>query len=82
MPLQRCLPLVNGGQIADQRPARFPVTFALHAVLLMEHNLCCVETAPYLGYEGDEVCQNVATVVVNRVTSANQYHALSRVMLG
>lgn len=42
-------------QVADQRTARFPVTFALHVVLLLEHNRCCVEFAPTLGYEGDEV---------------------------
>lgn len=43
-------------QIADQRTAEYPVTFALHVVLLLEHNRCCSEIAPDLGYEGDEVC--------------------------
>lgn len=33
----------------------FPVTFALHTMLLREHNACCNTTAPELGYEGDEV---------------------------
>ena len=42
-------------QIADQRTADFPVTFALHIVLLLEHNRCCVDVAPTLGFEGDEV---------------------------
>ncbi|CAM9534507.1 unnamed protein product [Ascophyllum nodosum] len=40
--------------IADQRTAKFPVTFALHIMLLLDHNRCCVEVAPGLGYEGDE----------------------------
>ncbi|CAM9704645.1 unnamed protein product, partial [Ectocarpus fasciculatus] len=44
--------------IADQRTARFPVTFALHVVLLLEHNRCCVEIAPGEGAETDEdICQ-------------------------
>ncbi|CAM9319824.1 unnamed protein product, partial [Pylaiella littoralis] len=40
--------------IADQRTARFPVTFALHTVLLLEHNRCCADVAPRSGFEGDE----------------------------
>ncbi|CAM9852240.1 unnamed protein product, partial [Ectocarpus sp. 8 AP-2014] len=40
--------------IADQRTARFPLTFALHVVLLLEHNRCCVDVAPALNYTGDE----------------------------
>ncbi|CAB1101232.1 unnamed protein product [Ectocarpus sp. CCAP 1310/34] len=40
--------------IADQRTARFPLTFALHIVLLLEHNRCCVDVAPGLNYTGDE----------------------------
>lgn len=44
--------------MADQRPAKFPVTFALHIMLLAEHNRCCVDVAPELGYEGDEVRQH------------------------
>lgn len=31
------------------------MTLALHAVLLMEHNRCCTEVAPDLGYAGDDV---------------------------
>ena len=54
-------------KIADQRTARFPVTFALHIVLLLEHNRCCVEVAPGLGYEGDEV----SAVVGIRVRQEN-----------
>lgn len=42
-------------QIADQRTAAFPVTFALHTMLLLEHNRCCTEVAPELGYSTDEV---------------------------
>ncbi|CAM9394854.1 unnamed protein product, partial [Laminaria digitata] len=40
--------------IPDQRTARFPVTFALHVMLLLEHNRCCIDDAPDDGYEGDE----------------------------
>ncbi|CBJ27734.1 peroxidase [Ectocarpus siliculosus] len=40
--------------IADQRTARFPLTFALHVVLLLEHNRCCVDVAPALNYTSDE----------------------------
>eukprot|EP00904_Undaria_pinnatifida_P011028 jgi/Undpi1/7055/HiC_scaffold_21.g09529.m1 len=40
--------------IPDQRTARFPVTFALHIMLLKEHNRCCVEVAPDNGFEEDE----------------------------
>lgn len=46
---------ISERQIADQRSAQFPVTFALHIVLLLEHNRCCTEIAPEHGYEGDEV---------------------------
>lgn len=42
-------------QIADQRTAKLPVTFALHTILLLEHNRCCDEIAPGMGYVGDEV---------------------------
>eukprot|EP00904_Undaria_pinnatifida_P011027 jgi/Undpi1/7054/HiC_scaffold_21.g09528.m1 len=40
--------------IPDQRTARFPVTFALHIMLLKEHNRCCAEVAPVKGFEEDE----------------------------
>ncbi|CAM9558139.1 unnamed protein product [Pylaiella littoralis] len=40
--------------IADQRTARYPATFALHIVLLLEHNRCCVEVAPGANYVDDE----------------------------
>lgn len=42
-------------QIADQRSAKYPVTFALHIALLLEHNRCCVEVAPANGFEEEEV---------------------------
>lgn len=31
------------------------MTFALHTVLLREHNRCCAEKAPGLDFSGDEV---------------------------
>lgn len=42
-------------QIADQRPARFPVTFALMTVLMREHNRCCDDLAVEWGASDDEV---------------------------
>ena len=42
-------------QIADQRTARYPVTFALHIALLLEHNRCCVDVAPANDFVGDQV---------------------------
>ncbi|CAM9869802.1 unnamed protein product, partial [Ectocarpus sp. 12 AP-2014] len=58
--------------IADQRTARFPVTFALHAVLLREHNRCCVEIAPGEGAETDEdiyqACRGWTIAVFQHIT--------------
>eukprot|EP00752_Nemacystus_decipiens_P002581 g2416.t2 len=58
--------------IADQRTARFPVTFALHVVLLREHNRCCVEIAPAQGFEGDEdlyqACRGWTIAVFQHIT--------------
>lgn len=51
-------------KIADQRTAKFPVTLALHIVLILEHNRCCVDIAPAIGFEGDEVSQSLVVVVV------------------
>lgn len=42
-------------QVADQRPARLPVTFALMTLLLREHNRCCDEMAPEWNPANDEV---------------------------
>lgn len=42
-------------QVADQRPARMPVTFALMTLLLREHNRCCDEMAPEWDPANDEV---------------------------
>ncbi len=42
-------------QVADQRPTKLPVTFALMTLLLREHNRCCDEMAPEWDPEDDEV---------------------------
>lgn len=42
-------------QVADQRPTKLPVTFALMTLLLREHNRCCDEMAPEWDPENDEV---------------------------
>lgn len=45
-------------QVADQRPTRMPVTFALATLLLREHNRCCNEMAPAWNADTDEVWQH------------------------
>ncbi|CAM9989804.1 unnamed protein product, partial [Ascophyllum nodosum] len=59
--------------IGDQRTAAFPVTFALHIILLREHNICCDTIAPSLGYEGDEdiyqACRGWTIAVFEHITS-------------
>eukprot|EP00903_Cladosiphon_okamuranus_P015565 g14370.t1 len=58
--------------IADQRSAKYPVTFALHILLLLEHNRCCVEVAPANGFEGDEdifqACRGWTIAIFQHVT--------------
>ncbi|CAM9820602.1 unnamed protein product, partial [Ectocarpus sp. 4 AP-2014] len=58
--------------MADQRPAQYPVTFALHIMLLLEHNRCCVEVAPENGFEGDEdifqACRGWTIAIFQHVT--------------
>lgn len=51
--LPTCGPLL---QVADDRPTRFPVTFALQVVMLREHNRCCGSLASEWGPSDDEVC--------------------------
>ncbi|CAM9150376.1 unnamed protein product [Ectocarpus sp. 12 AP-2014] len=72
---EKGLPYLNGDGtwlIADQRTARFPVTFALHVVLLREHNRCCVEIAPGEGAETDEdiyqACRGWTIAVFQHIT--------------
>ncbi|CAM9513650.1 unnamed protein product, partial [Ectocarpus sp. 13 AM-2016] len=69
------LPYVNDDGtwlIADQRSAQFPVTFALHVMLLLEHNRCCIDIAPSEGFEGDEdiyqACRGWTIAVFQHVT--------------
>ncbi|CAN0025010.1 unnamed protein product [Ectocarpus sp. 6 AP-2014] len=69
------LPYVNDDGtwlIADQRSAQFPVTFALHVMLLLEHNRCCMDIAPSEGFEGDEdiyqACRGWTIAVFQHVT--------------
>eukprot|EP00752_Nemacystus_decipiens_P001683 g1633.t1 len=58
--------------IADQRTATFPVTFALHIILLLEHNRCCVEVAPDNDFVGDEdifqACRGWTIAIFQHVT--------------
>ncbi|CAM9145144.1 unnamed protein product [Ectocarpus sp. 8 AP-2014] len=72
---ERGLPYLNDDGtwlIADQRTARFPVTFALHVVLLREHNRCCVEIAPGEGAETDEdiyqACRGWTIAIFQHIT--------------
>eukprot|EP00904_Undaria_pinnatifida_P011031 jgi/Undpi1/7058/HiC_scaffold_21.g09532.m1 len=59
--------------IPDQRTARFPVTFALHIMLLKEHNRCCGEVAPGNGFEEDEeiylACRGWTIAVFQHMTA-------------
>lgn len=63
-----CAAPVRANQIADQRTARYPVTFALHVSFLREHNRCCVEVAPDLGFSGDEVGRLGSHVMIRQLT--------------
>lgn len=44
-------------QVADQRPTKMPVTFALMTLLIREHNRCCDVLAPEWDADTDEVWQ-------------------------
>ncbi|CAM9633673.1 unnamed protein product, partial [Hapterophycus canaliculatus] len=59
--------------VADQRPARFPVTFALMTLLLREHNRCCDEMAPDWDPEADDedtyqLCRQWTIAVFQHIT--------------
>ena len=61
-------------QIPDQRTARFPVTFALHIMLLKEHNRCCAEVAPVKGFEKDEVGEIRLSSISELALQRGQYY--------
>ncbi|CBN76582.1 peroxinectin precursor [Ectocarpus siliculosus] len=52
--------------VADQRPARLPVTFALMTLLLREHNRCCDEMAPEWDPANDEAFDEMKRCVTVR----------------
>ncbi|CAN0570873.1 unnamed protein product, partial [Ectocarpus sp. 12 AP-2014] len=58
--------------VADQRPARLPVTFALMTLLLREHNRCCDEMAPEWDPANDEdtfqFCRQWTIAVFQHIT--------------
>ncbi|CAB1109758.1 unnamed protein product [Ectocarpus sp. CCAP 1310/34] len=58
--------------VADQRPARLPVTFALMTLLLRGHNRCCDEMAPEWDPANDEdafqFCRQWTIAVFQHIT--------------
>ncbi|CAN0260725.1 unnamed protein product, partial [Discosporangium mesarthrocarpum] len=52
-------------RLADQRSAEYPLTFALHTLLLRDHNRCCEEQAPtWEDLDGSDEVRKACVVLV------------------